>query len=141
MTPDEFSHLIANGRGAAELPEFIAAGGDVNSVVPNTIWPWLHLACEHQNMDAIRALVAAGANLEARDEFRQTAMHIAVDIDIDAVVQAGDTVSDMQFETTRLLLELGACLDVRDNANRSPRDFAAAYGQEVLDQFDRRTQR
>ena len=139
MTADDLGQLIAAGRGAAELPAYLAAGGDVNAIEPRSARPLLHQACEHQNLDAIRALVRSGADSEARDTFGQAAIHIAVDIDIDAVVQADGHLSEMQFATTRLMLELGANPKVRDDAGRTPRDLAAGYNREILDQFDRRT--
>jgi ankyrin repeat protein len=141
MTLDDFGQMIATNRITAELPAFLAVGGDVNAFDPRSAMPLLHLACEHQNMNAVRALVGAGADLEARDLFGQVALHIAVNIDIDAVVQADGQVSYMQFETTNLLLELGANPEERDDAGRSPRDLAAGYGQAVLDEFDRQTKR
>jgi ankyrin repeat protein len=79
--------------------------------------------------------------LNAQDSFGQTALHIAVDIDIDSVVQANGPLADMQFETARLMLALGANPDICDNHGRTPRDVAAFYGMNVLDKFDRETKR
>jgi ankyrin repeat protein len=143
MTEEDLGQLIHVGRGAAELPAFLAAGGDVNAIEPRSGMPLLHLACEHLNLDAIQALVAAGADLNLRDSFGQVPLHVAVDNDIDSVVQADGP--ELRFETTRLLLSLGADPNVRDSQGRTPRDWAAAYGTALntyaLDEFDRRTKR
>src|SRR5262245_56902907 len=122
MTAEDLGRLIAGGRGAAEVSAYLAAGGDVNATEPRSGMPLLHLASEHQNSDAIRALVAAGADVNAGDAFGQTPLHVAVDSDIDAVVQACGPLADMQFATARLLLDLGADHDARDSAGRSSRD-------------------
>jgi ankyrin repeat protein len=139
MTTEDLGQLIAAGRGAAELPAFVAAGGDVNATEPRSGMPLLHFACEHQNLDAIRALVSAGARINAKDSVGQTPLHVAVDIDIDSVVQANG--SELQFETTRLLLSLGADPSVQDCQGLTPRDWAARYGARAVEQFDRRTGR
>ena len=135
MTADEMGRLISAGRGAAELPVFLSAGGDVNAVDPRSGMPLLHLACEHQNLEAIRALVATGAELNGRDWAGQTPLHVAADIDIDSVVQ-GER-QELQFETTRVLMSLGADVGIRDRSNRTPREIAAGYGHQALDKFDR----
>ncbi len=141
MTAEDLGQLIHAGRGAAELPLFLAAGGDVNAIEPRSGMPLLHLACEHLNLAAIRALVAAGADLNLRDSFGQAPLHIAVGDDIDAVIQANG--SEFLFETTRLLLSLGADPNVRDNRGLTPRDIAVHYGTALdryaVEQFDRRT--
>lgn len=139
MNAEDLGELIAAGRGAAELPVYLAAGGDVNAVEPRSGMPLLHLACEHQNLEAIQALVSAGADINARDSFGQAPLHTAVDIDIDSVTQANGT--ELRFETTRLLLSLGADPNVRDGQGRTPRDWAAGYGDYALEQFDCRTSR
>lgn len=59
--------------------------------------------------------------------------------DIDSVVQANG--SEFRFETTRLLLSLGADPTVRDGRGRTARAVAVAYGGRILDQFDRLTGR
>jgi ankyrin repeat protein len=130
---------IHQGRGTAELPAFLAAGGDVNALDPRSGMPLLHLACEHLDLDAIRALVAAGADRNARDAFGQTPLHVAVGNDIDSVVQADGP--EFRFETARLLLSLGADPTLRDGRGLVPRDVAARYGGGVLGTFDRLTGR
>jgi uncharacterized protein len=137
MTVEDLGELIFNRRGASELPAFLAAGGDVNAIESRSGMPLLHFACEHMNFDAIRALVKAGADLNAKDSFGQATLHIAVDIDIDSVVQANGSV--MSFETTRLLLSLGADPNIRDSQGETPRDWAEKYGANALEQYDRRT--
>lgn len=139
MSAEDLGRLISTGRGAVGLPDYLAAGGDVNAIEPRSGMPLLHFACDHQSLDAIRALVRAGADVNARDRFGQAPLHVAVAIDIDAVVQANGLLSDMRFDTTRLLLKLGADPDVRDARGRTPRDWAADYGDVTIGQFDLRT--
>lgn len=137
MTTLALKRMIAEGRGAIGVPLYLAEGGDVNGADEGM--PLLHCACEHQDLDAIRALVAVGADVNRRDECGQSPLHIAVDIDIDSVVQAGGM--EMQFETTHLLLQLGADPGARDARGQTPRDWAAGYGASVAAEFDRRTNR
>jgi len=139
VTADDLGQLIATSCGEKAIADYVVAGGDVNAIEPRSNWPLLHLACEHRNFEAIRALIKAGANLEAIDKFGQTALHIAVDNDIDSVAQLGGQLKDMRFETTRLLIELGAKTTARDNQGQTPRDIAVTYGMLVRDQFDRLT--
>ena len=135
MTADDLAQLIFAGRGAAELPTFLAEGGDVNALVARSGMRMLHSACEHMNFDAIRALVSAGADLNAKDAHGAAPLHAAVDIDIDSVIQANGR--EIRFETTRLLLSLGADLNVQDGQGQTPRQWAADYGNFALEQFDR----
>lgn len=99
--------------------------------------PLLHSACEHQNLGAIRALVAAGADVNAQGAAGQAALHLAVDVDVDSVIQAGG--GELEFATTLLLLSLGANPRIQDHAGRTPRDWAATYGYNARVEFDRRT--
>ncbi|CAN5755027.1 hypothetical protein BH23PLA1_BH23PLA1_22020 [soil metagenome] len=139
MTAEELGRAIFEGRGTQALPAYLAAGGSVDAVDPNSRMPMLHLACEHQDLEMIRALVEAGADLNLRDAFGHTPLHIAVDNDTDAVAQAGGDAEDIRYETTILLLQLGADRDIRDNAGRTPRDLAALAGRVPLERFDRLT--
>jgi ankyrin repeat protein len=136
MTTEDLARLIASGRGAGELPQYLAAGGSVDAIAPQSQMPLLHLACEHQNLEAIRALVQAGADLNRRDHYGQTALHIAVDIDIDSILQSGGSQADVEFKTTLLLLALGANADIQDGRGRTPRQLAAGYGMDAAEKFD-----
>ena len=127
MTAEELGQFIATGGGVKELSTYVRAGGDVNAIEPGS----------HQNLDIVRALVQYGADIDRRDSYGQTPLHIAVDIDVDSRVQAFKEPDDVTFETARLLIELGASPQLADNKGRTPRDLAAGYGKAVLARFDR----
>jgi ankyrin repeat protein len=99
--------------------------------------PLPHFACEHQNLEMIRALVEHGADINLRDAFGQSPLHVAVDIDIDFVVQSRGGAGDLRFETARVLIALGADRGSRDRSGRTPRDLAAGYGPVALERYDR----
>jgi ankyrin repeat protein len=113
-------------NGVDELNEYLASGGDINAVTPVSGWSLLHCAVENQNLELIQLLAKYGANLNAKDIYGTTPLHLAVDIDIDGAVQNGENVS---FETTQLLLSLGADEFARDKKGRTPRDWANRSSQ------------
>ena len=90
---------------------FLSQGIDVNA----TSMDWntaLHLAADRlENGEVIRTLVAAGANIEARDDEGKTPIHIAT-------AQCYD-------ENLRVLIELGANIEARDKEGLSPLMIAA----------------
>lgn len=135
----EFRHLSDGERAVSEVLRYISAGGDVNGADTRSGWTLLHAAAEHQNLPLIAALVRHGADLNARNNGGWTALHFAVDIDIDAVVQAGGGLERVAFETARLLLSLGANADARDSTGRTARDVAEAYGVDMALRYDRLT--
>jgi hypothetical protein len=131
---------IDETRGVAELRRYLA-GGDVNARHPDNGWSLLHLACEHRNLGLIRVLVEQGANINFRDGFGRSPLFVAVNIDIDSVAQSGGDAEELRFETTRLLLQLGADRELRDDSGRTPRDLAESYGPFALEVYDRLTAR
>ncbi|WP_165250848.1 ankyrin repeat domain-containing protein [Paludisphaera soli] len=135
MTLERLVQLMIDGPGAEGLLAYLRSGGSVNAVDPRSGMPILHLACEHQNLEMARALIEAGADINLQDSFGQLPLHVAVDIDIDSVVQSGSG-EDFPFATTRLLLDLGADPQARAGDGRTPRDWAAACGPEALKRFD-----
>jgi ankyrin repeat protein len=137
MTLHQVVQSIVSGKGAPDIVQFVAGGGDPNAVDTLSKMPLLHIASEHQNIPAIIELIASGANVNARDGFGQSALHIAVDIDIDSIVQDGREPEDITFDTARTLVIRGADLAARDIWGRTPRDIAAGYGPADLDVFDR----
>jgi len=133
MTVDEFQAAIRNDEGAEAVRRFVSGGGDVNARLWASGWTMLHFAVEHVNLPIIRALVEAGADLDARDEGGWTPLHLAVDIDGDGAGQATGWQMDefrqvLTFATTRLLLELGADAEARSHDGQTPRDIAIQYG-------------
>jgi ankyrin repeat protein len=137
VTPEELGRRICEGRGVEALPAYLAAGGSVDAIEPRSGMPLLHLVCEHRSHDMIRALIEQGADIHLRDPAGQTPMHVAVDGDIDSVVQRNGGEDELRFDTTRLLLELGADPEVRDAKGRTPRDWAAGYGPVARERYDR----
>ena len=90
---------------------FLSQGIDVNATSKdrNTA---LHLAADVlENGEVIRTLVAAGANIEAREDEGKTPTHIAT-------AQCYD-------ENLRVLIELGADIEARDNEGLTPLMVAA----------------
>jgi hypothetical protein len=51
-------------------------GGDLNTVSENGDTP-LHIACKNENFDAVKTLVARGANIHARNNHQDTPLHVA----------------------------------------------------------------
>lgn len=135
MTLNEVQYAIMKGRGPCELAAFVATGGNLNQRFPDSGSTLLHLAVEFQNLPAIKALVHAGADLEAREAGGSTPLHHAVDIDIDSVGQSTqwiepDFIDALTFATAGLLISLGANPNALDNG-RTPRELAARAGCEL----------
>jgi ankyrin repeat protein len=66
------------------------------------------------DIEEVRSLIAAGADLNARDMLGKTALHKAA--------SAGYT------EIAKDLIEAGAALEARDNLDRTPFHLAASWG-------------
>ena len=140
MRFDELWKSIDKEKGVDSLEQYLSDGGDVDARHPDSSWTLLHLACEHMNHDLIRALAAAGTDLNAREEAQGwRPLHHAVDTDIDSVWQTRHSLDELTFSITRLLLALGADPGVRDSNGLTPRDMAAEYGTDVADKFDNLT--
>ncbi|MBY6243231.1 ankyrin repeat domain-containing protein [Methylosinus sp. Sm6] len=114
------------------LDEFLAAGGDINFIHPDSGWSLLNLAIEHMNRDFIKALVEKGINLDAPST--NLPLFHAVDIDIDSAVQQN---REIIFSNTRLVIELGADLEKKDMNNKSIYDMLSIYDDIVGRKFER----
>lgn len=89
-------------------PDFLSAQYvNVSDVYGRTA---LHEAARLGKMDAVRALVAAGANLDAVDWLGQTPMHLA------ELCQHGDTAAELR--------RVGASSELKDKRSRTPADMA-----------------
>jgi len=99
----------------------IEHGAEINSRDERTGWSLLHIAVEHKRESSIRRLVELGANLNIKDMGGVSPLHLAVDIEADALDQVGVEPSSRIVE---LLLQLGADPDSRDGNGKTPRDWA-----------------
>jgi|GEM_PF-2541983 len=135
MTFNELIFSIDEKNGVNEFRQFIAEGGDIHQVPSNSGWSLMHIACEHQNSSLIRALVESDRELlNTRAACGYPPIFQALDIDIDGAIQTGHS---MIFETTRLLLELGADPTLKDQKQRTLKEFAQKYRGSVVREFDK----
>lgn len=96
-------------------------------------WTLLHFAAQDTNAEVVRLLTSKGAALNFQCEQGWTALHNAVDSDIDSAIQSDHTVT---LNTAKALIEAGASEDILNNKGKTPRDGAAGYGQKALDLYD-----
>lgn len=111
-------HIAAEARDTTEVLRLLTEESvDVDLRAPGMFYSTpLHCAVRGDApvaLDLIRALVAAGANVNARSQTKSTALHYAA---------AGGHV-----EAARLLIRLGAKRDVRDSGLQTPYDTAVLY--------------
>lgn len=79
----------------------------------------LHTAAEANDADRVRALIAAGAEIDARDKDQRTPLLLATRADA--------------IDSARALIEAGADVNARDNIRDTPFLYAGAEGRlEIL---------
>jgi len=135
MNIKELLVSIDDKNGVTELQQFLAAGGDLQQIPSEAGWSLMHIACENNNESLIRALFTADTDLlNTRADCGYPPIFQALDIDIDEAIQTGQPIT---FETTRLMLELGADSTLKDEKERTLREFAQIYGDSVVREFDK----
>src|SRR5438552_1080519 len=73
-----------------ELKKYVDSGGDLNAIDRESGWGILHSAAEHQDHSVIEAMAGYGADLNLCPIDGYPAIFQALDIDIDAAIQAGE---------------------------------------------------
>ena len=97
-------------------------------------WSALRSAAEHQQPDAIDLLVEHGADVNLRTGNDQwTALHHAVDADVDSAVQRNELASAWICASS--LLTHRADTSIKDARGRTASDIAAMYGHETEESF------
>ena len=131
MADDDLGRLIfhaSSGGDEAGLAELLAdpqAEAVLSWSDSEQGWTSLHVAAEMRHAGVIRALVRAGAPLEARDRQGWTPLFVAVDADIDAALQENEP---LDLTCTELLLAAGAAPDAVAPDGRTPVQIAERYG-------------
>lgn len=99
-------------------------------------WSALRIAAEHQRPEVVDLLVELGADVNLRTGNDQwTALHHAVDADIDSAVQGNET--SVAWSCASRLLMHGADASIKDANGRTAFDFAALYGSAMEEAFRR----
>lgn len=123
----DFNH---KGDWTKSLKRYFSQGGNPNQREPTSGWTLLHYAVENGNLEAINCLVNNGADLDIQDHNGWTPLHLAVDADIDCLIQNNEKA--LALPTVNLLLELGADPTIINMDGETPRDIAAQYGEKAL---------
>ena len=134
MTVEDAATMIAHEESSEIVIAAIRGGiSDINEIDSVSGWSLLDYAVEHMRIDIIEWLIANGADVNLRGSDGGTALHHAVDIDIDSANQSNRLAT---FAVTRCLLFHKADRRIRTHKGRTPRDWAASYGEEALERFD-----
>lgn len=133
MDRNHWMDIFSSAVWQQEFEQFLAIGGNVKEVSLDEGSGLIHYAIDAENYAAINWLVANGADINAVDTMGWSALHYAVDADIDVAVQANLRV---EFRGARFLLSAGADAAIKDKSGFTARDVAAEYGATVLERYD-----
>lgn len=115
------------------ITEWIRQGGSPDARYPkggDHAWTLLHIAAEYRDLEAIKLLVASGANLNLQDDQGWTPLHLAVDSDCDTSSQQGRR--PIELPTVKALINLGADESIRSKDGETARDIATGYHETRL---------
>jgi ankyrin repeat protein len=112
-----------------DLAELLGAGADPSVVDKQGFTP-LHFAAQSLDPGAVRLLIDAGADIEARNVHGATPLLVAL-----------TNVRDSEGDAVRILLDAGADPDAANDAGVSPRSLAERVSNFDLLRFFRHSER
>ena len=128
----EYDIISACGAGDIEyLKSFIESGMSINKVYKiesGGTWTPLNSAIEHRQKEIIIFLLENGVNINFQQYGGLSALHHAVDSEIDSTLQTCGNVEETPIDLIMLLLENGANVDLKLNNGETPIDIAKEYG-------------
>ena len=124
--------LIASGN-VSDVESMLDTGTDVNAENPHG-WTPLLSACEHEQPDIIRLLIARGADINYADSNGWTPLHNAIDVAIDGTIQT--RAPEIDWQCVGLLLELGADPTLKCKRGKTPFNIIDDYGVNARSSFD-----
>ena len=130
------SRFWSDGPRGLELNEvhaYLDSGGDVNRRSESGDM-LLQIAAYNGEAEIVQLLLAHSADINAQGHHGYTALHLAVDADIDGPIQSGRMITDLPV--ARLLIEAGADESVRTDDGKAARDIAVAYGKKLVALYD-----
>ena len=129
--------LIASGN-VSDVESMLDTGTDVNAENPHG-WTPLLSACEHEQPDIIRLLIARGADINYADSNGWTPLHNAIDVAIDGTIQT--RAPEIDWQCVGLLLELGADPTLKCKRGKTPFNIIDDYGVNARSSFDEFTRK
>lgn len=112
-------------------------GADVNHISLD-VMPILHQAVEEDRPDVIQLLVQNSADVNIRNDLGNTALIIALDIEI---VTASEWIDPPEMEISKLLFELGADPTIKNDRGQSAIDICRERNyEEALELFTKKNQ-
>jgi len=107
---DQMVHDAARLGGGADIEKILKANPAMRDARTGLGSTPLHLAATNPNVSALKALLAAGANVNAKDDDGNTPLHMAAYTN--------------QIEHAKVLLEAGADVNVVSSGGRTPMAMA-----------------
>lgn len=130
--PSSFVQSLIDGD-LESTKKLLLAGAEVNATYGEGKWTALHFAVENQVAESVSWLLERDADINAKDTFGQTPLHLAIDSEADSARQQFDVtgVASLSGEITMLLLKNGADANARTIRGKTPLDIGRATGHSV----------
>jgi len=116
-----------------KISNFFSEGGILSEVTNRNGWYLIHLAAANGLTNVVRWLVNNGIDINSRDEFGNTPLILAFDLDIDGAIQNRQNID---FKFSKKLIALGADPLLETNDGYSIKGIALSYGKEIYKLYE-----